>query len=100
MRHVHFDYTDIAGWQDVATSLLIRVKNKDLSFAEFKDTKAKAVVQAIENVVEFKTRIKEKVLTAFKEAQVARASASEEGGDRFTDVCSWVPSPDDRTYYE
>ena len=68
-------------------------------YTEFKDCKAKAVVQAIESVVEFKTRVKEKVLTAFKEAQAARGPPSEKALSG-ADSLPWIPSPDDQSYYE
>jgi hypothetical protein len=57
------------------------------------------VVQAIESVVEFKTRVKEKVLTAFKEAQAARGPPLEEALSG-ADSLPWIPSPDDQSYYE
>ena len=68
-------------------------------YTEFKDCKAKAVVQAIESVVEFKTRVKAKVLTAFKEAQAARGPPLEEALSG-ADSLPWIPSPDDQSYYE
>ena len=61
------------------------------------DSYLAAVVQAIESVVEFKTRVKEKVLTAFKEAQAKKGPPSEKVR---SGPLPWEPTGEDRSYYE
>eukprot|EP00947_MAST-08B_sp_MAST-8B-sp1_P005438 g5438.t1 len=91
VHHVHFDYSEIAGWIDEQQSLCVRIKESEVTFDEFKrHQKPHHVVEAIENIVEFKNRVKKKVVGVFHDEH--KAASAGPSSETVETTMSWVPS--------
>lgn len=114
ISHTHFDFTEILGWLaekgfDGADDLVVRIQGCDVLFDRFGDRGASAVVQAIEGIVEFKTRVKQKVVGVFGDTTTKLAVSASLKEISLDDIKSgsgersgsqWKPAPSELPFYE